>query len=118
MDYTDIADVLDSVASYVDGLESEKQAAETEARSSRIDKIAARYETATGEDVPEGIKTKLAGLDPDTLDTLLKVANNNNEDDVTSLGGPGIISTDNRSPTSVKEAADQAEDRFLSWIIE
>ena len=116
MDYKDIADVLDSVASYVDDLEHEKEAAEKEARDSRVGKIAARYEASTGEDVPASIKEKLAGLDQETLDHLLKVANNNNED-VTSLGGPGSMN-DHRTSMTVKEAAVQADDRFLDWIME
>jgi len=114
MDYKDIADVLDSVALYVDGLEAEKQASEKEARSSRIAKIAAQYEAATGQDVPDSLRQKLGGLDPETLDHLLKVAKNN--DDVASLGGPSEI-TEHEAPRSVKEAAAQAEDRFLDWII-
>ena len=99
MDYNEIADVLDSVAVYVDGLEHEKQATQQEARDTRVSKIAERYETATGEDVPENIKSKLAGLDPDVLDHLLKVANNST-DDVTSLGGPGSIPSHRPAPTN------------------
>ena len=117
VDFNDIADVLDSVATYVDEIEHEKQASETEARETRVSKIAENYEVATGEEVPSRIKQKLAGLDQDALDTLLKVAQNNNVETVTSLGGPGGA-TDHTRATTVKEAASQAEDRFLGWIME
>lgn len=117
VNYNDIADVLESVANYVDEIEYEKQASETEARESRINKIAENYESATGEEVPAQIKSKLAGLDQDTLDHLLKVAQNNSDDTVTSLGGPSE-STNRSAPTTVKEAAAHAEERFLGWILD
>ena len=117
INYNDIADVLESVAAYVDEIEYEKRASENSEREKRISKIAERYESATGEEVPENIKSKLASLDRDTLDHLLKVAQNNSDEAVTSLGGPGGT-IDRPAPATIKEAAAQAEDRFLSWIIE
>ena len=115
MRYDDVADVLDAVAGYIDGIEFQKQAAERTAREARIAKIASQYETTTGESVPTSLRDKLAGLDVETLDHLLKVANNNT-DSPASLGGPSEIS-DSPTPRTIKEAAYQAEDRLLAWII-
>lgn len=113
-DYKQVADVLDSVAEYIDQLEYQKTAAENVARDERIAKLAAQYELATGESVPASVKEKLASLDHATLDHLLKVAKNNS-DSPESLGGPAA--TEDAAPVrSVKEAAAVAEDRFLSWL--
>jgi hypothetical protein len=115
MDYKDVASVLESAAEYIDGIESTKQAAETAARDARIDKLASRYEASTGESIPMSLKEKLATLDVDTLDHVLKVAHNSS-DSPESLGSPADIS-DSPAPRTVKEASVQAEDRFLSWIV-
>jgi hypothetical protein len=113
--YKQIADVLDSVAEYIDQLEYTKSAAEQQARDERIAKLAAQYELATGEAVPAPVKEKLAALDHATLDHILKVAKNNS-DSPESLGGPANIE-DERPVRTVKEAAAAAEDRFLDWLI-
>jgi len=116
MRITDVADVLDAVAGYIDNIEFQKHATETAAREERIHKLASKYQTSTGESIPSNMKDKLAGLDIDTLDHLLKVANNNTSDSPTTLGGPSEIS-DSPGPRTVKEAASHADDRFLSWIV-
>lgn len=115
MRYDDVANVLEAVASYIDNIEFEKQAAERTARESRIAKIANRYETSTGESIPAKMRDKLANLDVDTLDSLLKVAATS-EDEPATLGGPSSIS-DSPAPRTIKEAASHADDRFLSWIV-
>lgn len=115
INFGDVANVLDAVANYVDGIEHEKTAAVTAARCQRIEKIAANYETATGESIPTETKDKLASVELDVLDHLLKVANNTG-DSPDSLGGPADLSN-SKQPTTVKEAADQAEDKFLNWIV-
>lgn len=115
VNYQDVANVLDAVADYIDGIEYEKTAAEKAARDERINTLSTRYEHSTGEALPESLKEKLAGLDQETLDHILKVANNNG-DSPGSMGGPSEIQ-DGVQPETVKEAADQAEDRFINWII-
>ena len=117
MNYTEVANVLESVALYVDDIEYDKQASVNAARTERINKLAERYEASTGESVPEQLSKKLANLDPDMLDHLLKVAHNNVDGDTEALGGPAENS-DDRVAVTVKEAAHHAEDRFLNWIIE
>lgn len=113
--YKEVANVLDAVADYVDDIEFAKSAAEKAAKDERINKFASKYETSTGETLPAPLKDKLASLDPETLDHLLKVAKNS-EDSPEALGEP----SDHGSavvPRTVKEAAAQAEDNFLSWIV-
>lgn len=113
--YNDIADVLESVASYIDEIETQKTASLKEAKDVRINKIADSYVAATGEDFNEDLRNKLAQLDPNVLDHLLKVAKNNSNGNPESLGGPADI-PDRLAPATVKEAAVQADDRFLNWI--
>jgi hypothetical protein len=113
--YEKVADILESVATYVDGIEHTKSAAEKSARDTRITTFASRYETSTGESLPSSLRDKLANLDQESLDQLLKVANNTG-DSPESLGGPAETS-DNPPPRTVKEAAAQADNKFLDWII-
>ncbi len=113
--YQDVADVLDSVATYIDEIEANKTASLKEARDTRVSKIADNYSAATGEALTEDLRNKLAQLDPNVLDHLLKVAKNNSNGNPESLGGPADI-PDRLAPATVKEAAVQADDRFLNWI--
>jgi len=113
--YKEIADVLDSVARYVDDIENEKTASLTEAKGIRLAKLAESYELATGSKLDQGLQHKLSSLDPDVLDHLLKVAHNNSNGNPESLGGPADIT--DAQPHTIKEAAAQADDRFLNWIV-
>ena len=117
MNYQAIAEVLNSVADYVDDIEYQKQAADTEAKNTRINKLASKYEASTGQQIADDTKSKLAALDQETLDQLLKVANNNNSENLESLGGPGDITDNNGTPLTTKEAAVRADKDFLSWIV-
>jgi len=110
-----IADLLDAFAEYVDEVEQTKLAAQQSECNTRIDALAERYSSSTGEEMPSALKTKLAHLDPDSLDQLLKVAKNNNESP-DALGRPADVD-DNPAPRTVKEAADQADQSFLNWLI-
>lgn len=110
-----IADLLDAVADYVDDIEREKTAADTSAKNQRIDTLAERYNVSTGESLSDDLKAKLASLDTTTLDHLLKVAKNSNESPE-ALGKPADIN-DNPAPRTVKEAAAQADTRFLDWLV-
>jgi hypothetical protein len=110
-----LASVLEAVADYIDETESSKLAEDRAARDARISKLAENYEASTGEILPDALKSKLAALDPNSLDHLLKVAKNNNESPV-ALGRPADLS-DSPAPRTVKEAADHSEKRFLDWIV-
>ena len=113
--YEKVADILDSVATYVDDIENAKTAADKQAKDERITTMSTRYTASTGENMPDSLRDKLANLDQEALDQLLKVANNTG-DSPESLGGPAEIS-DNTIPRTVKEAAAHADDKFLDWII-
>jgi len=115
MKYAEVADVLDAVADYIDGIETQKKTAEDSARNERIGKLASRFEASTGESIPASMKEKLAGLDTDTLDQLLKVAKNTG-DSPTALGSPADREDAPVAPRNTKEASAQADDRFLSWL--
>jgi hypothetical protein len=115
MQYTDVADVLDAVADYIDGIETQKKTAEAAAKGERISKLAARFETSTGESIPASMKEKLASLDTDTLDQLLKVAKNTG-DSPAALGSPADREDAPVAPRNTKEASAHADDRFLSWL--
>ena len=114
--YNEIADVLDTVATYIDEIEAEKTASLKQARDTRLDKLAETYAQTTGEEFTAELRNKLAQLEPSVLDHLLKVAKNNDNGVPESLGGPADI-TDKREPLTTKEAASHAEDRFLTWIV-
>lgn len=115
MDNQKLAELLDLVAVYVDENESRREAMEKQARDSRISRISESYEASTGEPLPDPLRAKLAGLDQEALDHLLKIANNKNESPP-SLGGPAQID-DSPNPRTTKEAAALADDNFLKWII-
>jgi hypothetical protein len=116
MNYKDIADALEAAATYVDGVEHTKVAAESAARETRIAKFAASFEARTGEPISDKVREKLATLDVDTLDQMLKVAHNSG-DSPESLGAPADITDDAPAPKTVKEAAARADDAFLSWVV-
>lgn len=115
VDYQKVADVLETVAAYVDGIEHQKIADEQSKRTQRVKKLATSYEASTGESLPSDMEEKLAKLDQETLDHLLKVANNTG-DSPDSLGHPANM-TDHTAPKTTKEAAVRAEERFLDWIV-
>ncbi len=112
-----IASVLDLMAEYVEQNEREKEAAATSVRTARIDKIAAAHLQVHGEELSTEARAKLARTDAATLDVveelMAKQANASGAPE--ALGGPA--GPDNPTPTSVKEAADAADGRFLSWIV-
>ena len=110
-----LAEVIDALADYVEDVELKKFAAEKSERTVRVDKIAQRYEQTTGESLPEPLRMKLSQVDPEILDHWMRTAQHTGEEP-DSLGQPGEVH-DKAQPRTVKEAASQAEDSFLSWIV-
>lgn len=108
-----IANVLDLAAEYVETVEREKQASVDSARKARLDKIAAAHLVAHGEEMPESARQKLAHTDPGTLD-LVEDLLKKQGGVVEALGGPAH--DESPVPKTIKEAADAADQRFLSWI--
>lgn len=118
IDFTKLAVLLDAVAGYVDNIEHQKTAEKREIHDNKIEQIVTHYANKTGESFSDTSKEKLSALDTDVLDEILKVANVTQENDsLDSLGGPANDVDTSLQPTTVKEAAIQAEEHFLNWIV-
>lgn len=114
-DMLKLAAVLDATADHLDAVENEKLSSVRAERQAEIDKLASIYVEATGEELPEGIRAKLAASDKDVVD-LLKSMATKHAARVEPLGAPSD-NNDEREPQSVKEAAAAADDKFLNWIV-
>lgn len=114
VDHTKLAAVFDAMADYVDQIEGEKTSSVQAARQARIDKIASVHIATHGEELPDVARQKLAKTDDAALDIiedlLSKQAGN-----VTPLGAGA--SSDDEQPKTIKQAADAADERFVSWIV-
>jgi hypothetical protein len=115
MNLRKVANVFDAMAEYVDAVEREKRASDDSARKTRVDKVASAHVSAHGEEMPDDVRQKLANTDPDVLayidGVLAKQAGV-----VDSLGSPATPA-DEDQPSTVKEAGDAADKRFLSWLV-
>jgi hypothetical protein len=112
-DLTKLAAVFDAMADYVDQIEGEKTSSIESARQARINKIATAHAAAHGEELPEATRKKLASSDEalDYVEDLLS-----KQAGVVAPLGAGVLS-DTESTKTIKEAADAADDRFVSWIV-
>lgn len=115
MNLRKVANVFDAMAGYVDAVEREKQASVDSARRVRVDKVASAHATAHGEEIPDDIRQKLASTDPAVL-TYVEGVLAKQAGVVDSLGFPASNSDDDQ-PTSIKEAASAADQRFLNWLV-
>lgn len=101
------------MAEYVEVNERAKEAASTELREAQLNKIAEAHLHAHGEEMSASAREKLAKTDLDTLgvveNLLVRQAS-----ELTPLGAGA--EREAKIPTTTKEAADAASDRFLSWI--
>lgn len=115
MNLRKVANVFDAMAEYVDAVEREKQASVDSARKARVDKVASAHASAHGEEIPDDVRHKLASTDPSVLaffeGVLAKQAGT-----VDSLGSPATPADDDQ-PSTVKEAGDAADKRFLNWLV-
>ena len=114
LDLVKVANVLDAAAEHLDAIESEKVSSANAARQATIDTLAAKYAEATGEEMPEAIRKKLASSDKDVVELVNSMVTKQ-ASAVDTLGGPSTRS-DNTAPATVEEAVKQAEDRFGEWI--
>lgn len=115
LDLVKVADVLDAAADHLEAIDAEKVSSVQAERKTRIDQLASKYAETTGEELPEGVRSKLASSDKDVV-ALINTMIQKQASTVEVLGGPSSRG-DGSEPQTVKEAADQAEDRFLSWIM-
>lgn len=114
VDHAKLAAVFDAMADYVDQIETEKTSSVETARQARIDKIAAAHAVAHGEELPEATRKKLASNDAalDYVEDLLT-----KQAGVVTPLGAGALSDDEGQPKNIKQAADAADERFVSWIV-
>ena len=114
LDLVKVANVHDAAAEHLDAIESEKISSACAERQTRIDTLASKYAETTGEELPDSIRKKLASSDKDVVE-LVNSMIEKQAGTVEALGGPSSRG-DNSAPTTIKEAAEQAEERFLSRI--
>ena len=115
IDLTKVATVLEAAASLISATETEKRAEQNAQRTAEVTKLAAQYKEATGEDLPESMRQKLASSDKDVVGLIRGLAEKQ-AGTVESMGGPSAQRDTNSQPTTVKEAAVKAEERFLDWL--
>jgi hypothetical protein len=112
-----VANVLEEAAKVIDSHEAEKNAAVKIAREAALKNISDRYTEATGEEIPPEVFDKISSSGEDVLSTvkhlLEKTAGSTG---VESLGRSGEKSAQ-KQPTTKKEAAAAAYDRFGEFII-
>jgi hypothetical protein len=114
VNHTKLAAVFDAMADYVDEVEREKTSSIETARQTRIDKIAAAHAAAHGEEMPEATRKKLASSDAalDYVEDLLS-----KQGGVVTPLGAGASSDSEDQTKTIKQAADAADERFVSWIV-
>jgi len=109
-----IAAVFDALADHLDAVEAEKTSSAHATRLAQIDELAGKYAAATGEEMPSSVRKKLAESDEDIV-ALVRGMAEKQAGLVEPLGGPSNRS-DEKLALTKKEAAVQADDRFLSWV--
>lgn len=115
LDLLKVADVFDAAATHIDVLETEKRSSVHAEKKAKVDELASKYAAATGEEISDALRAKLASADVDVV-ALLKQLTEKNAGQVESLGGPADREDGTREITSVKEASAAADDRFLTWV--
>ncbi len=115
LDRLKLATALDKLADYVDTVESEKLAASTAERTATVDKLASAYLEATGDELPDDVRQKLANSDK-AIVNLVQAMTEKQAAKIEEMGGPSALRDGGGTPLTVKEAADAASQRFESWI--
>jgi len=110
-----VAAVLEAAADHFDALEEEQAATGRAERQARIDALADKYAEATGEEMPVPLRAKLAESDKDVVELITSMATKQ-ASAIEALGAPSVRGAEG-APRTVKEAADQAGDRFLNWLM-
>lgn len=115
LDLEKVAAVLDAAADHFDAIDAEKVSSARAERMAQIDEVASKYAEATGEEMPDSIRQKLAESPQDVVAFLRSMAEKQ-AGAVESLGGPSTRD-DSPAPQNKKEAAVAADDRFLNWVM-
>lgn len=114
VDNVKLAAVFDAMADYIDEVETAKTSSVESARQARIDKIATAHAIAHGEELSDVTRKKLASSDAalDYVEDLLS-----KQAGVVTPLGAGASSDADDQPKTIKQAADAADERFVSWIV-
>lgn len=114
LDLEKVAAVLDAAADHIDAIDAEKVSSARAERMTQIDEVASKYAEAMGEEMPDVIRQKLAEGPQDVV-AFLRTMTEKQAGAVESLGGPSSRN-DALEPRTIKEAAADADQRFLNWI--
>jgi hypothetical protein len=114
MDLIKAAAAIEAAADHLEAVDAEKRAQVGAERQSSIDKLAGKYTDATGEEMPDAIRKKLAESDSDVVGLLQSMVDKQ-ASQLETLGSPSTID-DEKVPTTKKEAAENADSRFLNWV--
>jgi len=109
LNFNQVADVLEKVATLLDTQEATKQAALKSEKKAYVEKLATKYVETTGEELPENIQEKLASSDEEVVEFLRSTIEKNSEA-LQPLGGPSLGNKTARNSVAA------AEERFLDWI--
>lgn len=115
LDLLKVADVIDAAATYIDEQETEKVSSATAEKRLKIDELASKYAAATGEEVSETLRGKLAAADGDIV-ALFRSLTEKNAGVVDTLGSSADRDDGEPVVTNVKEASAAADERFLHWV--
>lgn len=112
-----VATVLEETAKVIDAQEAEKTAAVKQARDATMKSISDKYTEATGEELPPEVLSKISSSGEDVLSTVKQLLEKTagSAGNVESLGRSSEKSAA-RQPTTKKEAASAAWDRFGNFI--
>jgi hypothetical protein len=111
-----VATVLEETAKIIDGHEVEKAAAVKTARDAALKSVADKYTEATGEEIPSEVFDKLSSSGEDVLSTVKQLLEKTaGSSGVESLGRSSEKSAQ-KQPTTKKEAAEAAYERFGNFI--
>lgn len=105
-----VAEILDKTAEYVERLEGEKVSARIEERKKAASELAGKLTEAIGEPVDDALAEKLSNLDPEMQQMISKLAGTGKVD---SMGEP----SDNDTQKVASSSGLPPEDaRLLTWL--
>lgn len=117
------ADVLEKLAERLDSEEVARQKVAQDERLKLATRLGEKYTAATGEDLSPEVLEKIASSNADVLDTFTRLVDrgprSENPDDMGDAHDPreDNLAYGTSKTAMTKEAADQADDRFLDWVM-
>lgn len=117
-----VADLLEKIAEHLDAEETTRQEAARNERRKVAQELGEKIASSTGEDLPSDLLEKIASSDQSVVDAVIKLAERTSTQPPEDLGEPGDMQDDRArvlttKNAQLKEAADQADDQFLNWIM-